>query len=119
MFEIQAGLARIALSRGETQLLEIAQAHVHELTNELLHEQPTEQTHILPMGLYLICIRVAQACKDPYTAQLITCANEELRSRLAKITDVSLRPAYLNITEHRDILNFMDTLPLEMQTTPL
>jgi predicted ATPase len=108
MFEIQAGLAEVARRAGAGSS-EAAQARIQGLVDEILREPPTEQSHLLPMGLYLICIRVAQARQDPCAAQLIARANEELRLRLAKITDGSLHPAYVNIPEHRAILNFTDT----------
>ncbi|HEX2993632.1 MAG TPA: tetratricopeptide repeat protein, partial [Anaerolineales bacterium] len=113
MFEIQAGLAEVALRDGGAQSLEAAQSQVRELTDELLRQPPTERSHILPMELYLTCIRAAQACKDPCITQLITRAKEELQSRLAKITDIALHPIYLNIPEHRDTLNLTDTQPSE------
>ncbi|HMB23490.1 MAG TPA: adenylate/guanylate cyclase domain-containing protein [Anaerolineales bacterium] len=113
MFEIQAGLAEVALKGGGTQSPEAAQSQVRELTAEILREPPTECSHLLPMGLYLTCIRAAQACKDPYVTQLATRAKEELQSRLVKITDPSLHSMYLNIPEHRDILNLTDILPSE------
>jgi adenylate cyclase len=108
MFELQAGLAGVALERGESDSLENARSQVQELTAEILRDPPTGQSQILPMGLYLMCIRVAHACSDPCTAQLINRAAEELQARFAKISDASLRTAYMNIPEHRDILEYAD-----------
>jgi adenylate cyclase len=106
MFELQAGLAEVALARGGSESRERAQSQIQDLTDEILRDPPTGQSHILSMGLYLTCIRVAHARNDPCTAQLIALANEELRTRYAKITDASLRTAYMNIPDHRDILKF-------------
>jgi tetratricopeptide (TPR) repeat protein len=106
MFELQAGLAGLALARAGAESLEQAQSYTRELTAEILRDPPTEQSHILPMGLYLICIRVAQACNDPCLEPLITRAKKELWARFAKITDLSLRPAYMGILEHREIMSF-------------
>ena len=112
MFELQVGLAGTALAHGGMESLEMARSHIQELVDEILCDPPTGQSHILPMGLYLVCIRVMHARNDPSTAQIIARANAELRARFAKITDASLRPAYMNIPEHRDITNFAGELPL-------
>ncbi len=114
MFELQAGLAGTALARGGVESLEMAQSQIQELADEIMRDPPTEQSHILPMGLYLMCIRVMHARNDPYTAQMIARADVELHARLAKITDASLRPAYMNTPEHRDITNFARALPSEL-----
>lgn len=114
LFEIRAGLAGVALARGGLESLATGQSHIQELADEILQNPPTEQSHILPMGLYLMCIRVAEARNDPCTEQLIARAKEELQSRVAKITDVALRPAYMNVPAHREILNFKGTQQLEI-----
>jgi adenylate cyclase len=111
LFELQAGLAGVELERGGDESLERAQSHVRELTDEILRVPPTEQSHILPIGLYLMCIRVAHARKDPCTVQLVARANDELQSRFAKITTAALRLVYMNIPEHREILKYRDKTP--------
>jgi tetratricopeptide (TPR) repeat protein len=110
MFELQAGLAGTALARGGEKSLDLARQHIQELVDEILREPLTEQSHILPMGLYLMAIRVMHARNDPCTAQLIARANAELQARNAKISDTSLSSAYMNIPEHREILGFAGAL---------
>jgi adenylate cyclase len=111
MFELQSGLAGISLARGGAGSLELARQHIQPLVDEILRDPPSEQSHILPMGLYLMSIRVMHASNDPCTAQLIAYANAELQARNARINDLSLSSAYLNISEHREILRFAGTLP--------
>ena len=65
MFELQAGLAGTALARGGMESLETARQYIQELVDEILCDPPTEQSHILPMGLYLMAIRVMHAWKRP------------------------------------------------------
>ncbi len=108
-FEIQAGLARVALARGEAEALRSTPLLVRDLTDELLKEPPTEQSHILPLGLYLTTIRVMRAHNDPCTAQLIARADSELRARSERITNEAFRTSYLNIPEHRAITSLQGT----------
>jgi class 3 adenylate cyclase/predicted ATPase len=105
-FELQAGLAGTALARGGAESLELARLHIQELVDEILRDPPTGQSHILPMGLYLMAIRVMHAQNDPRTSQLINRAHAELQARNAKINDPSLSSAFMDIPEHREILEF-------------
>ena len=106
MFELQAGLARISLARHGMDSLELARGYIQELADEILHEPPTEQSHFLPMGLYITCLRVMKACDDPCTGQLLTRANAELQARLSRIPDEALRSTFMNIADHRAIVGF-------------
>jgi adenylate cyclase len=110
MFELQAGLGGTALAFGGAESLAMARRHIQELVVEILHDPPTAQSHILPMGLYLIAIRVMHASNDPCTAQLVARANTELRARTARINDPALNSTYMNIPEHREIIAFTATL---------
>jgi adenylate cyclase len=111
MFELQAGLAGVALERGGGESLERARFYTQALIDEILHDPPTGQSHLLAMGLYLTCIRVAQACNDASTTRLIARARDELQSRFDKITTASFRISYTNIPEHQEILNFKEEIP--------
>jgi tetratricopeptide (TPR) repeat protein len=110
MFEIQAGLAGVCLARGGAESLEMAQARVQSLVEEILQEPPTEQSHILPLWLHWMAIRALQSRNDPRTAQLIVRANAELRARSEKITAADLRVGYENIPEHHAIINFTNQI---------
>jgi class 3 adenylate cyclase/tetratricopeptide (TPR) repeat protein len=107
LLEVQAALARAALARGRPENLERAQSQIEELANEILKEPPTEKSHILPLWMYLTCIRVVHARSDPHAAQLIARAGAELRARSEKIADAALRIGYLNVPEHRAIVAFV------------
>lgn len=106
MFEIQAGLAQVALTRGDAGSLEAASRLVQPLAIEILDEPPGGQSHILPMGLYLTTIRVFHARHDPRASRVIALANMELRARSERIKNVSIRASYLDIPEHRAIAGF-------------
>jgi tetratricopeptide (TPR) repeat protein len=97
-FEIEAGLAESALGRGEAGL-----SFIQNLLNELMQEPPTEQSHYLPLGLYLSCVRVLQAAGDPRADRLAARASNELNTRSQRITDAALQASYLNVREHRAI----------------
>ncbi len=102
LFEIQAGLAGVALNREDSAA---ANAIIQELARELLQQPPSEQSHILPLWMYLTCIRVMRASEDPHAVQLIRRANEELQERREKISDDSFHEQFLNIPEHRSIID--------------
>ena len=99
--KVQAALANLALARGGRNELDKALAYLNELLPLLFREQSSEESQLLPLGLYLTCIRVLQAQADPRAEQLIIRAEAELRARSDKITDAALRRGYLNIAEHR------------------
>ncbi|HLA06325.1 MAG TPA: adenylate/guanylate cyclase domain-containing protein [Anaerolineales bacterium] len=106
MFELQAGLAAAALARGDSKSVEAALSLVQDLAGEILQEPPTDQSHILPLRLYLTCILVMRTAGDPRSAQMIARSFAELQTRCEKISDVSLRPGYLGIPEHKAISEF-------------
>lgn len=107
MFELQAGLAGVALARGDSVS---ARSLIAGLVNEFLQEPPSEQSHILPLWMYLMCIRVMRASDDPQTVRLIRRANEELQARREKISDMSFHERFLNIPEHQSIIEFAANL---------
>ena len=110
LHEVQAGLAGLALARGGSDNLEKAQSQVEELIHEILQEPAPENTHIIPMWMYLTCIRVMKARSDTRAGRLIARSNTELRERCEKITEVSLRTGYLNMPENRAITTFASTV---------
>jgi hypothetical protein len=105
LFEAQARMANLMLARGSSDDLDKAYAHLSTLISLLLQEPPPEKPGLLPLWLYLACIRVLHARRDPRAAQLINLANVELRVRSDKITDDTLRQGFLNIPEHIAITN--------------
>jgi tetratricopeptide (TPR) repeat protein len=105
LFELQAGSARAALAHGDSKFVE-ASGLIQDLADEILQEPPTDQSHILPLRLYLTCIQVLQANADPRTRRIVARAHEELQARSEKISDVTLRSGFLAIPEHRAISGF-------------
>jgi tetratricopeptide (TPR) repeat protein len=106
VFEIETGLAGTALARGDTTSLAAALSLIQDLAAEILYEPPTDQSHILPLRLYLTCIQSLQANADPRTGRMISRANAELLARSEKISDVTLRSGFLAMPEHRAISEF-------------
>jgi adenylate cyclase len=103
MLEVQARLANLMFARGWSEDSDQAYAHLSTLLPKLLQEPSHENPQFLPLWLYLPCIRVLQARKDPRAAQLIARADAEMRSRSDKIIDITLRNGYLNVAEHNAI----------------
>lgn len=102
LYEVQAGLARAALARGGTRDLDEAKSLIQDLSKEMLREPASEKAHVLPLWIYLTCIRVMQACYDPNSTELVTRAKAELRERSEKITNPALRAEYMvNVPENR------------------
>ena len=110
MMEVRAGFANLVLARGGSDDLEQAYTDMIELLPSLLLEAPLEKPRVLPMWLYLTCIRVMQTYRDPRAEQLIARADAELRARSSKITDAALRLGYLNVAEHSAISSLAGTL---------
>lgn len=97
-FEILSGLARVASGRGEAEV-----SFIQSLLDEILSDPPTEQSHLLPLGLYLTGIRAMGANNNPDTQKLVARAKMELSARSLRIADAGLRASYMNIPHHRDI----------------
>ncbi|HNK62688.1 MAG TPA: tetratricopeptide repeat protein, partial [Anaerolineales bacterium] len=102
--EIQAGLVRSALARGGSADLDSARTSSQLLMDELLQEPPTEQSHVLPLGLFLITIRVLRMDKNPNASKLIARAGLELRARSERISNEDFCASYVDLPEHREIL---------------
>jgi hypothetical protein len=94
------------LARGGEDNAARARTYIEGLAAEILTDPPTERSHILPLWMYLICIRVMQLQGDPQTAQTIARAGAELHQRCERIIDPSLQAGYLNVPEHRAIAAF-------------
>lgn len=109
-FELQAGLANVALARGDAAAIKQARSLVDDLASQILQDPPADQAHIIPLGLYLTCIRVMHANADAQTDRLIRRVQAELLARCEKISDASLHDGFLNIPEHRAIIEFADKL---------
>ena len=102
-FELQAGSARAALARSDPDSVAKAVALIKDLVSEILREPHTDQSRILPLRLYLDCIQVMEAVRDPEVGRLIARAGTELHARSENISDDSLRADFLAIPEHRMI----------------
>jgi tetratricopeptide (TPR) repeat protein len=112
LLEAQARLANLMLARGSSDDLDKAYAHLSTLISLLFEESPHEKSWFLPLWLYLTCIRVLQARRDPRAVQLIGLANAELHARSDKITNDTLKQGFLNIPEHRTITNLASAFSL-------
>jgi tetratricopeptide (TPR) repeat protein len=111
MFELQMGLAEAALARGDAAALTSARPAVDELASQILQDPPADQAHVIPLWLYLTCIRVMRATADTQADRLIRRVHAELLARCEKISDASLHDGFLNIPEHRAIIEFAANLP--------
>ena len=100
-YEATAGLARVALARGDVA------AAMHALQGLLAHLanggslQGTEQPRLIQLTCYL----VLAAAGDPRAEQMLASAHAALQAVEATISDPVLRHGYLNnLSEHRKIV---------------
>jgi tetratricopeptide (TPR) repeat protein len=105
-FELDAGRAGAMLARGDSDSAESAVAVMQDLGRELLQDPPTDRSRVLPLRLYLACIRVMHAAGDPRLKPLIARAQSELQKRCEKISDPGLQPGFLALPEHRAIADY-------------
>ncbi len=95
----QAGLARIAVQRGDT---ERALALAVPLRAALLEKFPNIDAE--PLRLFWMCYQVLRACSDPSATALLQYAHARLLHNAAQIQDERVRTSYLeNIAWHREI----------------
>ena len=99
--EAAAGLARVALARGDTAgasaALESVLAHLDD--GGTLDGTETRQL------VRLTCHQVLARAGDPRAAGVLAAAHAELQTQAAAITDPALRASFLNnIPEHREII---------------
>jgi adenylate cyclase len=104
LLEVQAVLAELGLAREGAGGMGSALLHLEDLIGEITAEPATDQSHILPLWMYLTCVRAAQAAHDPRAAHLLARAQSELRARSERISEPSLRAEYLRVPEHRVIM---------------
>jgi class 3 adenylate cyclase/tetratricopeptide (TPR) repeat protein len=101
--EAQAGLARLALQRGD-----LSQAE--DITRQIMVylEQTGPQGLELPMLVYLTCARVFQAVGDAQRLdRTLESGRKELQARLDRISEVDWRKTFLEaIPEHRELMDF-------------
>ena len=84
--------------KGGSESLDKAETEIEELAHEILKDPAPEQAHILPIWMYLTCIRVMHLRSDRGAVEFSTArADSELRSRCEKIPDAVLRIGYLNV----------------------
>lgn len=67
-----------------------------------------------PMRVYLTCVHVLRANKDPRAAEILRSAHRMLQEWAAKIDDEELRRSFLeNVPEHREIVEEWERLASE------
>ncbi len=96
-----AGLARVALARGDVpaalEQVELILAHMAEGGNF----DGTEE----PLRLPLTCYQVLHAARDPRTDAVLASAHAELTKRAEFITDLSARNSFLhNVPHNRELI---------------
>jgi hypothetical protein len=96
-----AGLARVALARGD---LAGALEHVEKVMT-FLQVHPNVECTAEPLRIYLTCYNVLHAVDDPRAEEVLDAAHQLLRERAARIEDQVLRRSYLeNVSYHRQIV---------------
>jgi hypothetical protein len=96
-----AGLARVALARGDTVA---ARAHAREIVAHLEGGGTLEGTHE-PRRIELTCHRVLASAGDPGGDALLEAAHRALQVAAGAIADSRLRQGFLdNVPEHREIV---------------
>ncbi len=99
-FESRAGLARVALARGDAQT---ALAWMEPVVEYILHavlEGPEE-----PLRIYWTAYQVLAAADDPRREEVLRCAVTILQERAERISDQEERRRYLTqVKAHREIL---------------
>jgi tetratricopeptide (TPR) repeat protein len=96
-----AGLARIALARGD---LQVARAYAEEV---LAHVREHGLSFIeRPFQVYQTCVPVLQACQELDMArEVLGEAHQALVERAERIADAALRRSFLEqVPEHREIV---------------
>jgi tetratricopeptide (TPR) repeat protein len=96
-----AGLAHVALCKGNRAE---ALAHVDLILGYLKDPAAIGEAWD-PFWIYLTCVRVLRASRDPRADEVLDQAYERLQARAAKIEDQDLRCSYLeNVPAHREIV---------------
>jgi predicted ATPase/class 3 adenylate cyclase len=98
--ETLAGLARVALARGDTSA---ALAHVEQIVAYLA--QGSLEGVDEPFRVYLTCYRVLCAAGDPRAPSFLNTTMARLQEQAARINDVDARRSFLdNVPAHRELL---------------
>jgi tetratricopeptide (TPR) repeat protein len=96
-----AGLARVALARGDTAE---AQAHVQGILSYL--EDGTLKGANEPFYVYWTCYRVLHATGDPRATEILETAHALLQEWAVGMDDEALRQSFLrNVAAHRHLLD--------------
>ncbi len=99
--EALAGLARLALARGEA---EQAQAHIEGIVDHL-EAGGTLDTMISPFQVYLTCYRALEANGDARARGILEVAHSRLQEQAARIADPEQQRDFLkNVAAHRQLL---------------
>jgi class 3 adenylate cyclase/tetratricopeptide (TPR) repeat protein len=99
-YDATAGLARVALARGDTAaaLLPVERLLAHLAGGGTL--DGTEGRQLIRLS----CHQVLARAEDPRAAEILAGAHTELQARAATIADTTLRCSFLQIPEHREIV---------------
>jgi len=110
LLQVQAALAEWALatcaSAGELDGASSGAATLERLTAglPLLLQPSADHSAALPMWLHLTAHRVLLACGDARALAVLVCARDELQARCQRIPDAAARRDFLNVAEHRALL---------------
>ena len=113
MYELSAGLSAVIMKEGGRNSAAHAADMVEGLAVEILRDPPTDESHIIPMELYLICLQVKRHAYDDRLGRLIERTRQELMFRSGKISDPMLRASFLQIPEHQAIINYNESVKSE------
>jgi predicted ATPase len=99
--EPRAGLARIALLRGDVSL---ASGYVETILGYLSSGGRLDSAD-QPLRVYHVCYLVLKAVQDPRAAEVLETACDLLNARAASMTDAAARKMFLeNIAYHHELL---------------
>ena len=100
-YDAAAGLARVALARGDVAG---ALRSLEKVLNHLVDGGTLDGTDV-PQLIRLTCYQALARAGDPRAAGSLATSHSELQARAATITDATLRESFLNeIPEHREIV---------------
>jgi len=104
-FDAAAGLARVALARGDTgAAMQALQPLLAAAANTVTKDKPLEGAEF-PRVVEWTCHRVLASAGDPHAGEWLARAHEALQARAATIADAALREGFLrDIPVHAQIV---------------
>ena len=99
--EIRAGLARLALAKGEAAA---AVVHVEAILEHLADGGSLEGTEE-PLRVYLTCYQVLEAAEDTRAGEVLATAHSQLQEQAEKLADPEVRRRFLEeVSYHGEIV---------------